>query len=277
MNGKRSFGKRLPGWTGRPGASRGESGGTRAGNLYTGRLVESDPDLVDLPVADGEAEPELRRTYHDRIAALRSQSVAILHGAAEAAGDATAALLEPEATAGKLAAVEGAVAAAPISEVEAEVLSLLALESPVARDLRLILTSRDIAQLGELCLGLGLTLARRATQPLDVLSSELRAMIASVGEQTADLLRQASAAWSAVEADEAAGVVEAARAPRAALRSFFTELVSLPEVPVSSAVDLGLVVRVYERLIDHAVDVAGRVVFAATGTAPSRLRLALET
>ena len=64
----------------------------------------------------------------------------------------------------------------------------MALEQPVARDLRVLLTARDVAQLGELCLGLCFTLARRANRVQLVLSDDVRAMILEVGEAVALLL-----------------------------------------------------------------------------------------
>jgi phosphate transport system protein len=213
---------------------------------------------------------ELRTDYHDRVATLRTASLEIVGLAVVATRDATTALLDPDATAGKLAAIETAAASAPVDKVEAEVLDLLALESPVARDLRIILTSRDVAQIGELCLGLCATLANRAGRAQEVLSGDLGIMVGEIGAQAADLLDQADGAWSAMD-DEAAGVViERARSARELRLQFFTELLGLGDVPVRAAVDLGLVVRVYERLTDHAVDIAGRVIFAATGIPPVR-------
>jgi phosphate transport system protein len=201
---------------------------------------------------------------------VRTASLEIVGLAVLATRDATTALLDPDATAGKLAAIETAAASAPVDKVEAEVLDLLALESPVARDLRIILTSRDVAQIGELCLGLCATLANRASRAQEVLSGDLRIMVGEIGAQSADLLDQAHGAWSAID-DEAAGVVIERAQPARELRlQFFTELLGLGHVPVHAAVDLGLVVRVYERLTDHAVDIASRVIFAATGIPPVR-------
>jgi phosphate transport system protein len=213
---------------------------------------------------------ELRSDYHDRVATVRAASLEIVGLAVVATRDATTALLDPDATAAKLAAIEAAAASAPVDKVEAEVLELLALESPVARDLRIILTSRDVAQIGELCLGLCSTLANRAGRAQEVLSGDLRVMVGEIGEQAADVLDQAHGAWSAIDEEAAGMVIERARSARELRLQFFTELLGLGNVPVHAAVDLGLVVRVYERLTDHAVDIVSRVIFAATGIPPVR-------
>ena len=220
--------------------------------------------------SDSPSFRELRRDYHDRVATVRTASLEIVGLAVVATRDATTALLDPDATTGKIAAIETAAARAPVEKVEAEVLELLALESPVARDLRIILTARDVAQIGELCLGLCATLANRAGRAQQVLSGHLRIMVGEIGAQTADLLDQAHGAWSAIDDEAAGSVIEGATSARELRTQFFTELVGLRDIPVHAAVDLGLVVRVYERLTDHAVDIVGRVMFAATGIPPVR-------
>lgn len=173
------------------------------------------------------------------------------------------------AAAESLTEMEAADPTAPVGEVEVEVLTLMALEQPVAHDLRVLLTARDVAQLGELCLGLCFTLVRRASRVQHVLSDDVRAMILELGERVASLLSQANAAWSAIEPDEAEAVIASAGESRLVLRRLFARLVGLSDFPVSEALDPGTVVRVYERLTDHAMDIASRVLVAANGTPSS--------
>jgi phosphate transport system protein len=230
--------------------------------------MESDPGPVDPSTADPSMVRELRRSYHDRIGELRAKTIAIVRDAGRATKDATAALLDMDTTAGMLIVMEVADTSARVAEVEAEVLSLLALQAPVARDLRVILAARDIAQIGQLCLGLCRTLATRSGRAHDVLSSELRALIEEIGDETALLLSQANGAWAAMDKDESEGVISRAVKSRELQRRFFAELVGLRNVPVDAAVDLGMAVRVYERLTDHAIEIAGRVLFAVNGPPP---------
>ena len=216
---------------------------------------------------------ELRRQYHDRIAELRALTIAIVRDAGRATGDATAALLDKDTTAGRLIVIDAADTTGRVAEVEAEVLALLALQSPMARDLRVILASRDIAQIGGLCLGLCRTLATRAGAARDVLSPELRNLVREIGDETAALLRQANGAWSTLDQNQAGALLAGVGASRELQRSFLTALVGLRDVPVDAAVDLGMAVRVYERLTDHAVEIAGRVLFAVTGAPPVQASL----
>lgn len=211
---------------------------------------------LDAPVR------ELRRGYHDRIADLRSRSTAIVADAAAATEEATAAILQWDPEAPIPAALDRADVAARVDEVEAEVLSLLALQSPVARDLRIILSAHDITHTGALCLGLARTLARRAAPACAVLPVAMRDQVGDLGRATSALLRQANGAWTTLDAEQAWAVDGPAETVRTLHRDFLSQLVGLSGVPVDIAVDLGLTGRAYERLTDHAIEIAARVLFA---------------
>ena len=218
--------------------------------------LHQDPDGP----ADPEPVKELRRAYHDRIAAIRERSLEILHLAAEGTAVATAALID--SVEGRSVPVEVEMAARIAAEVDSEVVSLLALESPVARDLRVILAARDVTQIAVLCVGLCNTLARRAGSAQRLLTADLCSLVGCVGEGTAGLLRRAEAAWTTLDLDEAEAVVTGAGPVRSDHLDFFAALLRLTDVPMDAALDLGMTARAYERLTDHAVEIADRVEFA---------------
>jgi phosphate transport system protein len=219
-----------------------------------------------------------RQDFQQQIEVVRGKSIAVVSDAVRGTRDATAALLTGDTTEDILTEMEAAAPTATVGEVEHEVLVLLALQGPVARDLRVILTARDVAQLGELCLGLCLTLARLASGVQGILSDDLRSAISELGKKTALLLSRANNAWSAIDPDEAEAVIASADEVRGVLRTFFVMCheVTVNDVPIQEAVDLGTVVRMYVRLTDHAVDIATRVLFAANGTPPSHSLRSLE-
>lgn len=227
--------------------------------------MEVDPDIPEPDGADGELR-ELRRAYHDSIAELRAKTISIVDNAGRATEHATEVLVDPDRTVANKIAVLVSETSAQVAEVDVEVLRLLALQAPVARDLRLILAARDIAQIGDLCLGLDQTLAKRLGGARDVLSAPMRDMLFELGSATSRLLLQANGAWTTLDEEQADSVAVAARQCRLIQRRFLAALVRLPELPVDAAVDLGMVSRVYERLTDHSLEVAARVLFAANGT-----------
>jgi phosphate transport system protein len=219
-----------------------------------------------------------RQDFQEQIEGVRAKSIAIVSDAVRAARDATAAVANGDMKAETLTEMEAAAPTAMVGEVEHEVLVLLALQGPVARDLRVILTARDVAQLGELCLGLCFTLARLAGEIQEILSDDLRSAISELGEKTSLLLSRANDAWSAIDPDESEAVIASADEVRGILRNFsvMCHQVSVSGVAVQQVVDLGTVARMYMRLTDHAVDIATRVQFAANGTPPSHSLRSLE-
>jgi phosphate transport system protein len=157
--------------------------------------------------------------------------------------------------------------------VEDDVLDTVARESPVARDLRVVLASLFISQATELCLGLVRTLATRVGPADEVLTPVLRGLAYEIGEQTVELLRLDAAAWAVLDGRPALVAIDAAERSRTLQRRFLAQLLELDDVPIEAAVDLGMMARAYERLTDHAVEIAGRVVFAATGAPPTAINL----
>ena len=211
---------------------------------------------------------ELRRAYHDRIGELRSRTGGLVVTAADAVEVVTGALLEGDRDAGHRLIADLAAAAEEPRRIEDEVLDILALEAPMGRDLRVVLASLFIAQAAGLSLGLSRTLAGRVVTGDGVLTPTLRALAYEIGAQTVTLLRRADGAWTVLGEAAALGVISDAEPSRLLQRRFLGELFGLSGVAVETAVDLGMVARAYERLTDHAVSIAGRVVFAATGSPP---------
>ncbi len=224
----------------------------------------------DDPLGDVEHDPgtirELRHSYHDRIADLRTTTGEIVSQAEQIVVGATEALLAQDPTTGDRVAAAADQSTRLVGTVDAEVLALLALQAPVARDLRVILAARDIAVVATLCIGLGRTLATRVGSAKKFMSPEIRALIDRMGTESAELLRQAHGAWQTLDDGQARAVVAGVGESRTAQSDFFTALVQLEDVPVEAAVDLGIAVRAYSRLTDHAAEIASSVIFAVTGT-----------
>jgi phosphate transport system protein len=214
---------------------------------------------------------ELRRSYHDRIAAVRALSHGMVSLAVDTARAATSVMSSDAAAEMGAVQEQAAHAAALAAEVDVEVVEMLALESPVARDLRVILASRDVSQIALLCVGLGLTLARRAPAAAALLGPDSTAVACRAGEAAVVALERSAAAWTALDAPLAALVEADVSEARRCEREFFSELLSLQGVPIDVALDLGLMARAYERLSDHAGEVAERVLFAVEGR-PSPVR-----
>jgi len=221
---------------------------------------------------------ELRRSYHDRIGELRSQTSAIVLDASVAVENVTAALLESDPVAARIVSEEVETSTGRAAAVESGVVELLALQAPVARDLRIIVASLNIAQASALCLGLCRTLAAKAGGSAGlIITPQLRALAYEMGAESASLLAEANGAWSVLDEELARQVIVKASGCRDLHRRFLTELFGMSGVEVEAAVDLGMIARAYERMVDHIVDIAARVIYAETGTPPSETLAALSS
>jgi phosphate transport system protein len=211
---------------------------------------------------------ELRRSYHDRIADLREKSLVVVQGAVDGVGTATRALLDADLAVASHMRAQADEMLAVAASIDSDVVGLLALESPVARDLRMILSSRDVTQLGLLCIGLCVAVADRVGSAGAALGPDLRGRVEEVSAATSALLGGAQAAWATLDPQAASETIAGARPARALQLEFFAGLLRLTDVPMDAALDLGMAARAYERLVDHAVAIAERVLFATDGISP---------
>lgn len=154
------------------------------------------------------------------------------------------------------------------SENEERGFALLALQAPVARDLRQVVTSiqlvQDLTRMGTLAGHVAKIVRRR--HPESVLPEPVNGYFAEMGRVAVSLGRAATEVLLNRDAEQAATLAEQDDAVDDLRRHLFT-LLTVREWKwgVASAVDVTLLGRYYERFADHAVEVAQRVIFLATG------------
>ncbi len=205
---------------------------------------------------------ELRRNYHDRISDLRIQSASILACALRGIRAAYSATAEMDAANGETSDFGADRSLEVATAIDHQALALLALEAPVARDLRVILACRDVTQISQLCVGLATTLVSRIAAVREVSDPALRDLVRTVGSRTGGLLQIADAAWTTLDPGTAREVIYSSDDARRAQVDFLARLLGLADVPVATAVDLALTARAYDRLADHAIEIAERTLFA---------------
>jgi phosphate transport system protein len=214
----------------------------------------------------------MREGFQDDLNRLHGRLAAMSEGAAEAMRGATRALLTAD-----LRLAEQVIGAdSELDELrstcEEEAYSLLALQSPVAGDLRMVLAvvycAEKIERMGDLAAHVAST-ARR-THPDAVVPTELEPVFRELGEATshmadrvAELVRTGAHGGHA-ELSHADETVDALHA-----RVLATITAEGWGHDQRTAVALTLVTRFYERFADQAVSVAKRLDFAATGDLPA--------
>ncbi|WP_372733904.1 phosphate signaling complex protein PhoU [Nocardioides sp.] len=156
--------------------------------------------------------------------------------------------------------------------VEDSAFSLLSLQQPVAGDLRTLVAAlrmvTELERMGDL--SVHVAKIARLRVPNIAVPAEVQPTISQMAEVAEHMVDKVSAiithrdVAAAIELGRDDEVMDRLR------RLSFTELLSDDwQHGVEAAVDIALLGRYYERIADHAVSVANRVVFVVTGENPA--------
>jgi phosphate transport system protein len=212
---------------------------------------------------------ELRRSYHQRLDGLGDVVTTMATRVVRSVRTATDALLEGDlAAADQLLTTDKSLDESS-RDVELEVLDLLALQAPVARELRYLLASQRIAQELQLSGHLATGIAQRvASVSQDALNTEIRAILYEMGAAGTEMTDAAIQGYARVDTELAREVLGRDEHVADMQRRLLRELFAIDEIRgVEPIVELGLVARFYGRIADHAVVIAERVLFIE-GTPP---------
>jgi phosphate transport system protein len=148
---------------------------------------------------------------------------------------------------------------------------LLALQAPVAGDLRAVVTSiqnvADVDRMGALALHVAKIARRR--HPQHALPEEVNGYFAEMGRVAVELGNAAQEVLLSRNPEKAAHLREEDDAMDDLHRHLFSVLMDRDwKHGVTAAVDVTLLSRFYERFADHAVEIGRRVIFQVTGTMP---------
>ena len=219
----------------------------------------------------------MRTAFHEQLSALCSQLSDMCGLAAEAMERATQALLEADLSVAEQVIADQEHIAVMSRRGEENALKLLALQQPVASDLRMIVGSihigADIDRMG--ALAVHVASIARLRHPDCALPDEVRASFAEMGGRAVQLARTAQEVLLSRDPDKAGRLRDQDDAVDAEHRHLFTLLIDRKwQDGVCSAVDVALLGRFYERFADHAVEIGRRVVFEATGGLPLNKQMA---
>jgi phosphate transport system protein len=152
--------------------------------------------------------------------------------------------------------------------IETRILNLLALQSPVAKDLRLVSaiihSNVHVERIGDLCVNIAKFV--RDQQPYPP-GSPMLSRLADMGARAAEMLDLALAAFSRRDADLAEELPTKDNALDRLNKGLLEELkqYAADEESFEWATNLVLVARYLERIGDHTVDIGEQVSFLVTG------------
>ncbi|ETD33088.1 PhoU family transcriptional regulator [Williamsia sp. D3] len=159
------------------------------------------------------------------------------------------------------------------TQAEERAFALLALQAPVAGDLRSIVSGfqivADIDRMGALALHVAKVARRR--HPAKALPEEVNGYFAEMGRLAITMATNAREVLTSQNPEDALKLQDDDDAMDDLHRHLFTVLMDREwRHGVAAAVDVTLLGRYYERFSDHAVLIGRRVVFQATGQTPEQ-------
>jgi len=154
---------------------------------------------------------------------------------------------------------------------EDRAVQLLALEGPVARDLRQVVSSiyivEDFDRMGALAMHIAKAARRRHPEhavPDQLLGyfKEMARLVEEMGEKTRDILVDPNADVALVLNEDDDAIDD--------LNEYMLTMLTMREWAhtTRAAVDVALLSRYYERYADHCVNVAARIVYLTSGLTP---------
>lgn len=154
------------------------------------------------------------------------------------------------------------------SEIERQVVRLIALRAPMADDLREVLAAMKIAGVVERMGDYAKNIAKRVALLQDMGQIEPVSILPAMGRAVSDMVRQVLDAFAARDAEAAVAVADSDRVVDSFYNGLFRTLLTyMMENPhnITASTHLLFIAKNLERIGDHATNVAEMVYFAATG------------
>jgi len=207
--------------------------------------------------------PEQRQEFQRELDAIDAKVIELLSLVASDLLRATHALLSGDNEGLKLLGEHELVAALSCPEIKRLAEKAVLLQAPVASDLRFLLTVLRVVPELERCHHLVTQIASRANRiRSDGLTPRSRRLVEQMGNIASDMWRQAVDSWYQRDPSVALALDDRDDEMDELHASLLAELAS-GRMALPVAMEMTLVGRFYERLGDHAVNIARRVAYLA--------------
>jgi phosphate transport system protein len=218
------------------------------------------------------APAEHRHSFHQELEAIRKEIVILAAAVIEAIPRATGVLLDQDLEGAEYMISADDQIDARALDLEQRCYQVLALQSPVASDLRAIVAAVRIIAEAERSADLAVNICKAARRLYDrQIDARLRGLIGRMAEQAQVLYRTAVDAYVERDAAKASAVDDM----DSVLDGLHYELIEAifeshanGKTDLHVAVQMAMVARFYERIGDHAVNIAERVQYLVTGALP---------
>ena len=241
-------------------------------------IATAPPTSPSVPTV--ERMEETRKSYHSELEDLRSLVVRLGASVIEAIPRATNVLLSGDLEGADYLVQSDDEIDARAHDVEDRTFEILALQAPVAGELRQLVSilkiTSDLERSADLAVNICKAARRIYGKEIDPV---LRGLISKMSEQAEQLFQAAINSFAENDAATAAAIEDMDSFLDALHRQFVQaifETHARERMDLQLAVQLAIVARFYERIGDHAVNVGERVRFALTGWKPELRAIARQ-
>ena len=216
---------------------------------------------------------DMREAYHEQLDTIFVDLVDMARRVEQAVRDATESLLTGDARLAEQVITRDAIIDVARERLEDRAFSLLSLQQPVAGDLRTIVAAlrmvTELERMGDLA-GHVAKVARLRVPEIAV-PPEAEPTIRRMAEVAEQMVDRVAGIIENRDIEGAADLRKADEEMDDLRRGSFRELLGSNWAHgVEPAVDIALLGRYYERIADHAVSIANRVIFVVTGEHPPK-------
>ncbi|MCW2842605.1 MAG: Phosphate-specific transport system accessory protein PhoU [Nocardioides sp.] len=213
----------------------------------------------------------MREAFHEQLDSVFDDLAGICRSVEAAVRLATEALLTGDAEVAEQVISADVEIDRARERVEDKAFALLSLQQPVAGDLRTVVAAlrmvSELERMGDL--SVHVAKIARLRVPHVAVPEEIRPTVARMGAVAEDMVSRVSQIITGRDVEAAIALGRDDEEMDQLRRTSFVELLSDDwKHGVEAAVDIALLGRYYERIADHAVSVANRVVFVVTGQNP---------
>ncbi len=211
----------------------------------------------------------MREQFQEELDGVNASLVQMAGLVRVAMGNATTALLTADLNLAEKVIADDSIIDEIQHELDARTINLIARQSPVASDLRALVTSlrmsADLERMGDLAHHIAKS--ARMRYPATAVPSELSLTIEEMGRVCVKIIEKVGLVVENRDADRALEVEKDDDEIDALHRKIIQTLLDPTwKHGVETAIDMTLLGRYYERCADHAVSISRRVYFLVTGS-----------
>ncbi len=230
--------------------------------------------MSDVGHHDEQHRQDLRVEFHHQLEEIQQGIARLSAGVTELVPRATEILLSMDLEGAEYMILGDAEFDAKALDLEERCFKVIALQAPVATDLRGVVSAikiiADVERSADLCVNICKAARRIYGHDLD---PHLRGVIQKIGDQAQVLFKEATEAYLNLDGVRAAALHDMDAYLDDLHRQFIQvifESHAAGNIDLQVAVQLAVVARFYERIGDHAVNVGDRTRYIVSGWLPER-------